>query len=86
MTEVNAANYISPEEKLNQIRSQGVPSAEAAPRIDFRAEVAKGIYIGAFRDLLSKPQNIQQDDIKLLAVMSVDAADILVSQLAKGRR
>lgn len=83
MSDPKPTPYVSPQEKLNQMM---LTPKEAPAAVDFRAELAKEIYVAGLRDTFAKPQNISQDMIKMLAVMSIDAADILIAQLAKGKR
>lgn len=78
-------SYVSPQEKLNNaiVAANAVEPHDG--KIDYRAVIAKSIYVEGINTALSKSQNISQDSIKMLAVIAVDAADILIAQLAKGR-
>lgn len=87
MSEAIETPYVSPQEKLNSaIQDLNSASQQPPGKIDFRAETAKAIFVSTMKMSLDKFELISQEAVKTAAVMSVDAADILIAQLAKGRR
>lgn len=79
------SGFKHPHERLNEALAE--PAIKAGENKDFRSETAQMIFSNAVVEALKSTKGVMmQDDIKMLAVISVDAAELLISQLVKGKK